>query len=83
MEVLEADSHSVRIAVNFLKPFRSSSMSSFQLEQARGGTQVTWTMEGQQNALMGLMGRVYSMDKMIGPDFEKGLARLKAAGERA
>lgn len=84
MEVLEADDRSARIAVNFRKPFRSSSISSFTLDEAaRGGTRVTWAMEGQQNAVMGLIGRFYSMDKMMGPDFEKGLARLKAASEQA
>ncbi len=30
---------------------------------------------------MGLVGRVVSMDRLVGKDFEKGLARLKAAAE--
>ena len=38
-------------------------------------------MSGEQKGLMGLFGKVISMDRMIGPDFEKGLARLKAVAE--
>ncbi len=30
---------------------------------------------------MGLIGKVVSMDRLVGKDFEKGLARLKAAAE--
>ena len=40
-------------------------------------------MTGEQNALMSVIGKLWPMDKMMGPDFEKGLARLKAAAERA
>ena len=46
-------------------------------------TVVTWTMTGEQKGLMSVFGRFMSMDKMIGPDFEKGLARLKAVAEEA
>lgn len=84
MEVLEAEPTHARVAVSFVQPFRSSSVSSFTLTpDAAGRTEVTWTMEGQQNALMALVGRVYPMDKMIGPDFEKGLARLRTAATAA
>jgi hypothetical protein len=31
---------------------------------------------------MAVFGKVMKMDKLIGPDFEKGLGRLKAAAER-
>ncbi|GAB3623445.1 SRPBCC family protein [Mariniluteicoccus endophyticus] len=81
MEVVEADTQRVRIAVNFLKPFKSSSMSVFTLRPEGARTHVHWTMEGQQNALMGLVGHLYPMDRMMGRDLEKGLARLKAAVE--
>ena len=38
-------------------------------------------MTGEHKGVMGLFGKFVSMDKMIGPDFEKGLARLKAVAE--
>ncbi len=40
-------------------------------------------MTGEQKGLMSVLGKVYSMDRLIGPDFEKGLARLKAVAERS
>ena len=38
-------------------------------------------MTGENKGMMALLGKFMSMDKMIGPDFEKGLARLKAVAE--
>ena len=48
-----------------------------------GGTQVTWTMNGDMgaNPLYRWMGLF--MDKMVGPDFDAGLANLKALAEKA
>ena len=39
-------------------------------------------MTGEHKGLAGLVMRVMNVDKMVGPDFEKGLARLKAAAEK-
>ena len=38
-------------------------------------------MSGEQTGVMGVVGKVMKMDRLIGPDFEKGLARLKAVAE--
>jgi len=46
-----------------------------------GSTDVTWTMTGEQKGLMGLLGKVVPTDKLVGKDFEKGLAQLKTAAE--
>ncbi len=40
-------------------------------------------MTGEHKGVMGLFGKFVSMDKMIGGDFEKGLARLKAVAEES
>lgn len=45
-------------------------------------TLVTWSMEGEHTGVMRVLGRVMSMDRLVGKDFEKGLARLKALVER-
>jgi carbon monoxide dehydrogenase subunit G len=45
------------------------------------GTTVTWRMRGEQKGLMALLGKVMPMDKLVGKDFERGLARLKTAAE--
>lgn len=48
---------------------------------AGGGCDVVWTMVGPTTLVTRAMGLIRSMDRMIGPDFEKGLARLKADAE--
>ena len=40
-------------------------------------------MTGEHKGLMGVFGKVMNMDKLIGGDFEKGLARLKAVAEES
>ena len=82
MEITEAvDSSGLTIALDFLKPFKSSSTTSFALRAEGEMTRVTWTMTGPLTPLIRVMGIFKSMDKMIGPDFEKGLGRLKAVAE--
>ncbi len=81
MEIIESAPDRVQIRVDFLKPFRATNTSHFHLEPHDDGTSVRWVMTGEQKGLMSVLGRFMSMDKMIGPDFEKGLARLKAVAE--
>lgn len=83
MEVTGAiEPSSVEIALEFLKPFKSSSKTTFDLRSEGESTSVTWTMVGPKTLITRLMGIFKSMDKMIGPDFEKGLAQLKVAAEQ-
>jgi hypothetical protein len=72
----------VTIAVAFEKPFRSQSTSVFTFVPEGDGTKVTWSMSGASTMMTRVMGIFTSMDKLIGPDFEKGLARLRAAAEQ-
>ncbi len=83
MEVTRSSPESVEVALDFLKPFKSSSTTTFSLVTSGNGTVVEWRMTGEQKGLMSALGKVYSMDRLIGPDFEKGLARLKAVVERS
>lgn len=83
MEITSVDDEVVTIDLRFLKPFKSENTTIFRLQPDGGGTTVTWTMSGQQTLMTRIMGVFKSMDKMIGPDFEKGLGRLKADAERA
>jgi hypothetical protein len=83
MEIIHADDSTVRLDLQFLKPFRSHSNTFFDLQPDGDATQVTWTMVGPETAMTRVMGLFTSMDKMIGPDFEKGLTRLKADAEGA
>ncbi|WP_052669674.1 SRPBCC family protein [Nitriliruptor alkaliphilus] len=81
MEIVEASDRHVTIDLRFVKPFRSESTTRFDLTSDAGATLVTWTMTGPQTVASRLMGIFTSMDRMIGPDFEKGLARLKTTAE--
>jgi hypothetical protein len=68
----------VRIALAFEKPFKSANTIDFVLTpEGPHATRVRWTMVGPRTFATKVMGLFTSMDKMVGPDFEKGLARLK------
>lgn len=82
MEIIEADEpNGLTIKLDFLKPFKAQNTTRFALAATGDGTEVTWTMVGAKTLMTKVMGLVKSMDKMIGPDFEKGLAKLKRAAE--
>lgn len=83
MEITAAEPTSrVVIALQFLKPFKSQSTTTFTVEPAASGSHVTWRMVGPKTFMTRVMGVFTSMDKMIGPDFEKGLAQLADAARR-
>ncbi len=80
MEIIESTPTRVAVDLEFLKPFKASNITTFDLVPTGSGTDVTWTMTGQRSMVMSLMGKLF-FDKAIGKDFEKGLARLKATAE--
>ena len=82
MEILESDAPSrLRIQLDFLKPFEAHNHTVFTLAPDGGGTRVTWAMNGNKAFPMKLMGIFMNMDRMIGADFERGLANLEAVAE--
>jgi Polyketide cyclase / dehydrase and lipid transport len=83
MEILSTDPAQTSIKLDFLKPFESHNTSDFVLEPQGTGTRVNWIMYGPMEYFPGKIMSVFtSMDKMIGPDFEKGLASMKTAAEQ-
>jgi len=83
MTILESRPHElIRIKLEFFKPFKCSNTAEFTFEPEAGGTHVTWSMFGK-NLLMGkIFGLFMNMDKMVGKDFEKGLAAIKSTAEQ-
>jgi len=82
MEITGSAPDRVDIELAFMKPMRNTQQVEFTITPTSAGTDVTWRMSGQHEGLMmNLFSKVVSMDRMIGKDFEKGLARLKAAAE--
>jgi hypothetical protein len=81
MEIVAATPESLRIALEFLKPWKASNEVVFTLSPEGAGTRVTWTMTGTHAGIAKLFARFINVDKLIGRDFEKGLARLKEIAE--
>jgi uncharacterized protein YndB with AHSA1/START domain len=80
MDITAADPpNRIEIALEFIKPFKSQNTATFELRPVDGGTHVTWRMVGPTTWMTRFMGIFMSMDKMVGRDFEKGLARLSDA----
>ena len=76
----------VMIKLEFIKPFAATNNTEFRFKQAGAGadasTAVTWTMSGQNNFLARAMCMFVDMDKMVGAQFEQGLAQMKAVAEK-
>ena len=81
MEILEATPAKIRIKLDFLTPFKASNMAEFTFTPQAGATNVDWVMTGENLFIGKVMSIFIDMDKMIGKDFEAGLADMKAAAE--
>lgn len=71
----------VVIKLEFLKPFAATNRATFKLAAADGGTHVTWSMDGNNNFMGKAIQLIMDMDKIVGKDFETGLANLNAASQ--
>ncbi len=83
MEILEATSPStVVIQLDFLKPFEAHNTAEFTMLPQGGATSVIWVMQGPAPFMSKVMQVFMNMDRMIGRDFEAGLANLKTMTEK-
>jgi len=82
MEMLESGPRKLLIKLDFLKPFEAHNMAEFSLEPKGDSTSVTWAIYGPSPYMSKVIGTFMNIDDMIGRDFEKGLADLKAAAEK-
>ena len=73
-----------KLAINldFLKPFEAHNVAEFTLTAQGDTTLVTWAMHGPANYMTKIIHVFMNMDKMVGPDFEAGLANLKVVAEK-
>ena len=65
----------------FLKPFAGSNDVEFTFKPQGDQTAVTWSFAGKNNFMGKAMCMFMDMDKMIGKDFDLGLAELKRVVE--
>ncbi|MGQ4596901.1 SRPBCC family protein [Nocardia sp. R6R-6] len=79
MEITASSERQIGVRLEFRKPMKATNQVTFTLDPVETGTEVIWRMTGQQTGLMGLIGKLIPMDKFVGRDFEKGLARLQQA----
>jgi uncharacterized protein YndB with AHSA1/START domain len=83
IEVTDAAAPSrVTLKLDMIKPMEGHNVVNFTLEPNGGATTVTWAMRGSCAYPAKVMGLICNMDKMIGKDFEAGLANLKALAEK-
>jgi len=73
----------IRIKLEFLKPFAATNTAEFTFKPEGNQTVVTWSMAGENNFVAKAVHLFMNMDKMVGGDFEKGLARMRAVVEAA
>jgi uncharacterized protein YndB with AHSA1/START domain len=83
MEILEASApHKIVIKLDFFTPFEGHNTAEFTMLPQGDGTHVTWVMSGCSNFMARLIQVFMNLDKMIGKDFEAGLANLKKLTEK-
>ena len=82
IEMIESGPRKIVIKLDFLKPFEAHNMGEFLLEPKGDSTSVTWATYGPSPYMSKVIGTFINIDDMIGRDFEKGLADLKAAAEK-
>lgn len=84
MTITDVTSDTIKYDLIFTAPWKSISAGSFSFAKADVGTTVTWTNKGDLSwPVMRLMGFFMNFDDMMGPDFEKGLAKLKTVVENS
>lgn len=83
MEIVRADpDRAVDIDLRFDKPFKSHNRTSFDLQPESGGTRVVWRMVAPKTVGTRVMGLLGGLDRLVGKDFERGLAGLKRVTEQ-
>lgn len=83
MQIIESVPPSrIVIKLDFLKPFETHNQVEFSLEPQGDGTSVRWAMQGPVPYFAKIIHIFFDMDKMVGSDFEAGLADLKSIAEK-
>lgn len=81
MQITSSTPDRVEVALSFTRSWKATNRVVLTLAPAEAGTEVTWTMHGENRGVAALFARFMNMDALLGKDFEKGLAQLKAVAE--
>jgi uncharacterized protein YndB with AHSA1/START domain len=83
MEIMESAAPSkIVIKLDFIKPFEGHNTAEFTLAGGANATAVNWVMTGPSIFFSKVMQVFISFDRMIGKDFETGLANLNKLAEK-
>lgn len=83
MEILTSTPAHIGVSLDFIAPMRRSNKADFTFTPEDGGTKVEWAMTGPMGLFDKIMQIFFSMEKMVGPSFEQGLAGIKTLAESA
>jgi uncharacterized protein YndB with AHSA1/START domain len=83
IEIVESKpASSILLKLDMFTPFEAHNMVEFTLTPNGSGTAVTWAMQGRQPYMAKVFSTIVNCDRMVGGQFEEGLAKLKALAER-
>jgi Polyketide cyclase / dehydrase and lipid transport len=80
MDVKQPNELNCRLQI--IKPFAADNTVNYAIREANGSTNVVWAMAGKNSFFNKLMQTFFSMDKMVGKEFERGLGNLKRLVEQ-
>jgi hypothetical protein len=81
LAIADSTPSNITMILDMFKPFKAHNTVNFLIEPQGSSTRVTWAMRGQQPYMAKLMSTFINCDKMVGGQFEEGLAKLKAIAE--
>ncbi|QBR71839.1 polyketide cyclase [Beijerinckiaceae bacterium] len=73
----------IRIKLEFMRPFKATNTTEFTFKPEGNQTAIAWSMAGRNNFMSKAMGLFMNCDKMVGGQFETGLANLKSVAEQS
>lgn len=82
--IIESRPHDlIRVKLEFVRPFAATNTAEFTFRPEGERTAVTWSLAGRNSFMGKAVGLFMNMDRMVGGDFEKGLAQMKSVVEAA
>ena len=82
MEITDQAADRVEVALEFSRPMRSRAAVTFHVTRQGGGAEIVWRMTGPRTVATRALGVIGGMDRLMGPDLERGLAQLARAAEQ-
>ena len=82
MTILQSRPEKIVIKLEFFRPFKATNTATFTFTPHANGSNAVWAMDGNNNFMAKAFHMLMDMDKLVGGDFEKGLAAMKAEAEK-